>query len=85
MMDELSWEKREAKNLDYRRYLAEENEEVEFVTCEGDMCTNYVEEDDDKLCLECQRLMQKCFSEWLSDFNEHEREYIIQYIKEREV
>ena len=49
------------------------------------MCTNYVEEDDDKLCPECQRLMQKCFSEWLSDFNEHEREYIIEYIKEREV
>lgn len=84
MMDELDYEKREMKNLDYRKYLDEDNEEIEFVLCKGDMCTNHVDEDEN-LCPECQRLMQKCFSEWINDFNEEEREYIIEYVKGMEV
>lgn len=71
---------------DYYESL-EEKDYVELEICKGNdgMCMEYAEDDDTHLCKECQRLMQKCFAEWINDFNKEEREYIIEYVKGMEV
>lgn len=69
---------------DYYESL-EEDDELELKTCKGDMCMNYEDDEDYHLCNECKRVLQNCFSEWISQFNKEEKEYLIDYIKEREV
>ena len=69
---------------DYYESL-EEPYEVEIERCKGDMCMNYAEDDDTHLCKECKGIIQRCFNIWKNQFNKEEQEYLIYWLKEREV
>lgn len=60
-----------------------ESEEEEKKEC-ASSCGTMVEEDE-TFCKECERLLQDCVKNFLSNFNSDEREYIIEYISEMEV
>lgn len=83
--DDLIIEEQKARyEQDYYDSL-EEDYEVEIEYCKGDMCMNYAEDDDTHLCKECKRVIQNCFLEWIKQFNKEEQEYLMYWLKEREV
>lgn len=54
----------------------------EVVECCGEDCSILIDEDD-YFCVNCEKNLQKRISEFLADFNEEEKEYMIKYIYER--
>lgn len=61
-------------------YFNKEYEEDKEI-CAGEDCDNIVEQYGE-LCKDCQHLLQKCVSNFLSQFNNEEQEYIKEYMGE---
>ena len=53
-----------------------EKYDEELKTCEGEDCDNKIEEDE-HLCNHCKKMLQKCWEDFKSQFNEKELDYLI--------
>lgn len=55
-------------------------EEEHKKQCAGEECDNFVE-DDETLCDNCKKLIQKCYQEFKAQFNEEEQEYLEDFVR----
>jgi hypothetical protein len=60
---------------EYNREVPEEKKH-----CAGEDCNNYVDEDE-TLCNECKKTIQKCYADFKSQFNEEEQEYLEDFVR----